>query len=124
MRLAGAKTKTKRGTGYRHGDYVVNDEFNNSVYVYNTDSFPPVNNSHNGDPHLPGTVDVTDGQADAATHDRSVDYQYESVSSTDSLLRDLSSDILGQDINDRLYSAILRSLEQTHCARMWFYMID
>ena len=25
-------------------------------------------------------------------------------------------------IDDRLYSAILRSLEQTHCARMWFYM--
>ena len=24
----------------------------------------------------------------------------------------------------RLYSAILRSLEQTHCARMWFYMSD
>ena len=23
-----------------------------------------------------------------------------------------------------LYSAILRSLEQTHCARMWFYMSD
>ena len=27
-------------------------------------------------------------------------------------------------IDDRLYSAILRSLEQTHCARMWFYMSD
>ena len=27
-------------------------------------------------------------------------------------------------IHDRLYSAILRSLEQTHCARMWFYMSD
>ena len=26
--------------------------------------------------------------------------------------------------DDRLYSAILRSLEQTHCARMWFYMSD
>ena len=25
---------------------------------------------------------------------------------------------------DRLYSAILRSLEQTHCARLWFYMND
>ena len=25
-------------------------------------------------------------------------------------------------IDDRLYSAILRSLEQTHCARMWLYM--
>ena len=25
---------------------------------------------------------------------------------------------------DHLYSAILRSLEQTHCARMWFYMSD
>ena len=25
-------------------------------------------------------------------------------------------------IDDRLYNAILRSLEQTHCARMWFYM--
>ena len=25
-------------------------------------------------------------------------------------------------IDDRLYSAILRSLEQTHCTRMWFYM--
>ena len=24
----------------------------------------------------------------------------------------------------RLCSAILRSLEQTHCARMWFYMSD
>ena len=101
-----------------HGDSVVKDKFNNSVYVYNTDSIPLVNNSHSGDPHLPGTADVTDGQADAATHDRSVDYQYESVSSTDSLLRDLSSDILGQDINDRLYSAVLRSLEQTHCAHM------
>ena len=27
-------------------------------------------------------------------------------------------------IDDRLYSAILRSLEQTHCAHMWFYMSD
>ena len=27
-------------------------------------------------------------------------------------------------IDDRLYSAILRSLEQTHCARRWFYMSD
>ena len=27
-------------------------------------------------------------------------------------------------IDDRLYSAILRSREQTHCARMWFYMSD
>ena len=27
-------------------------------------------------------------------------------------------------IDDRLYSAILRSLEQTHSARMWFYMSD
>ena len=27
-------------------------------------------------------------------------------------------------IDDRLYSAILRSLEQTHCARAWFYMSD
>ena len=27
-------------------------------------------------------------------------------------------------IDDRLYSAILRSLKQTHCARMWFYMSD
>ena len=27
-------------------------------------------------------------------------------------------------IDDRLYSAIRRSLEQTHCARMWFYMGD
>ena len=27
-------------------------------------------------------------------------------------------------IVDRLYSAILRSLEQTHCARMWLYMSD
>ena len=27
-------------------------------------------------------------------------------------------------IDDRLYSAILRSLEQTHCARMWFYVSD
>ena len=26
--------------------------------------------------------------------------------------------------DDRLYSVILRSLEQTHCARMWFYMSD
>ena len=73
-----------------HGDCVVNDEINNTACVYNADSFPPVNNSHNGDPHLPGTVDVTDGQADAATHDRSVDCQYEPVSSTDSLLCDLS----------------------------------
>ena len=28
------------------------------------------------------------------------------------------------EFDDRLYSAILRSLEQTHCARMWFYMSD
>ena len=27
-------------------------------------------------------------------------------------------------IDDHLYSAILRSLEQTHCACMWFYMSD
>ena len=27
-------------------------------------------------------------------------------------------------IDDRLYSTILCSLEQTHCARMWFYMCD
>ena len=27
-------------------------------------------------------------------------------------------------IDDRLCSAILRSLEQTHCARMWFYVSD
>ena len=27
-------------------------------------------------------------------------------------------------IDDRLYSAILRSLEQTHCARLWCYMSD
>ena len=27
-------------------------------------------------------------------------------------------------IDDRLYSAILRSLEQIHCARIWFYMSD
>ena len=27
-------------------------------------------------------------------------------------------------IDDRLCSAILRSLEQTHCARLWFYMSD
>ena len=27
-------------------------------------------------------------------------------------------------IDDRLYSAILRSFEQTHCARVWFYMSD
>ena len=26
-------------------------------------------------------------------------------------------------IDDRLYSAILRSLEQTHCARMWLSLI-
>ena len=78
----------------------VNDELNNSVYVYNADSFPLVNNNHNGDPHLPGTADVTDGQADAAKHDRGVDYQYEPVLSTDSLLRDLSSDILGQNIEN------------------------
>ena len=58
----------------RHRDCVVNDELNHSVCVYNADSFPLVSNSHNGDPHLPGTVDVTDGQADAATHDRVVDY--------------------------------------------------
>ena len=29
-----------------------------------------------------------------------------------------------QMIDDSLYSAILRSLEQTHCTRMWFYMSD
>ena len=83
-----------------HGDCVGNDELNNSVYVYNADSFPLVSNSHNGDPRVPGTVHVTDGQTDAATHDRSVDYQHEPVSSTDSLLRDLSSDILGQNIKN------------------------
>ena len=27
-------------------------------------------------------------------------------------------------IDDHLYSAILRCLEQTHCARLWFYMSD
>ena len=27
-------------------------------------------------------------------------------------------------IDDHLHSAILRSLEQTHCARLWFYMSD
>ena len=27
-------------------------------------------------------------------------------------------------IDDHLYSAILRSLEQTHCTCMWFYMSD
>ena len=27
-------------------------------------------------------------------------------------------------IDDRLYSATLRSLEQTHCARMWCYISD
>ena len=27
-------------------------------------------------------------------------------------------------MDDHLYSAILRSLEQTHCARLWFYMSD
>ena len=27
-------------------------------------------------------------------------------------------------IDDYLYSAILCSLKQTHCARMWFYMSD
>ena len=27
-------------------------------------------------------------------------------------------------IDDHLYSAILHSLEQTHCARLWFYMSD
>ena len=32
-----------------------------------------------------------------------------------------SSDLID---GDRLYSAILRSLEQTHCARMWFHMSD
>ena len=51
---------------------------------------------------IPGLPSVCkpDGQADAATHDRNVDYQYEPVSSTESLLRDLSSDILGQDIGN------------------------
>ena len=27
-------------------------------------------------------------------------------------------------IDDHLFSAILRSLEQTHCARLWLYMSD
>ena len=27
-------------------------------------------------------------------------------------------------IDDLLYSAILRSIEQNHCVRMWFYMSD
>ena len=34
--------------------------------------------------------------------------------------------LIDDDVDDdgRLYSAILRSLQQTHCARMWFYMSD
>ena len=32
--------------------------------------------------------------------------------------------IWGGVIDDRLYSAILHSLEQTHCTRMWFCMSD
>ena len=32
--------------------------------------------------------------------------------------------MLAFHFDDRLYSAILRSLEQTHCARMRFYMSD
>ena len=79
MPLAGVKTNAKRGTGLDTETCVVSDELNNSVYVYNIDSFPLVNNSHNGDLHLPGTADVTDGQADAATHDRNVDCQHETV---------------------------------------------
>ena len=62
-----------------HGDSVVNDELNNSVYVYNADNLPLVNNSHNGDLHRPGTADITDGQADAATHYTRVDCQHETV---------------------------------------------
>ena len=80
--------EARHSTGHR--DYVVNNELNN--YVYNTDCFPPINNSNNGDPHFPSTVDVTKGQADAAMHSRGVDYQYEPVSSTDSLLHDLNKE--------------------------------
>ena len=83
-----------------HGDCVVNDELDNTVYVFNADNFSLVNINNNGDLHLPGTADISDGQADAATHDRSVVCQYEPVSSTDSLLCDLSSDILGQNIEN------------------------
>ena len=37
----------------------------------------------------------------------------------------LQHGIFSQSLIDvRLYNAILRSLEQTHCACMWFYMND
>ena len=89
MPLTGVKMKTKQGTGL-DTETMLSTTSSTTVYVYNTDCFPPINNSHNGDPHFPSTVDVTKGQADAATHGRGVDYQYEPVSSTDSLLRDLT----------------------------------
>ena len=45
--------------------------------------------------------------------------------STDQLLAQLSGDkVFDWLIDDHLYSTILRSLEQTHCARLWFYMSD
>ena len=40
------------------------------------------------------------------------------------ILRQMSTGLIDWLIDDRLYSAILRSLEQTHCARMWCYMSD
>ena len=39
-------------------------------------------------------------------------------------VRGVSARSVNLIIDDRLYSAILRSLEQTHCARMWFYVSD
>ena len=43
-----------------------------------------------------------------------------------SILKRLQSEVsqhVGDTLSDdHLYSAILRSLEQTHCARLWFYM--
>ena len=36
-----------------------------------------------------------------------------------------STKVAGQDsFDDHLYSTILHSLEQTHCARLWFYTSD
>ena len=40
------------------------------------------------------------------------------------LVRSLLASGIDWLIDDHLYSTILHSLEQTHCARMWFYMSD
>ena len=70
-----------------------------------------------------GTVSDDLPAADANMQDRREDPDLSA-----SALQKISSDIVARQvfdwIDDRLYSAILRSLEQTHCARMWCYMSD